>query len=77
MNTEIHREDTPTRVAICCGLCTGWQAVCWGIVLILLGALGVLGAFVPLPVSLGRFILPALLVLWGSFLVFNARRRGH
>ncbi len=74
MNTETHREDKPAYVAVCCGLCTGWQAVFWGLVLVGLGGLGVLSAFVPLPISLGRYILPALLVLWGAFVLLNARR---
>ena len=74
MNTETHREDTVTTIAACCGACAPWQAVFWGLVLVGLGGLGVLSAFVPLPLSLGRYILPALLVLWGAFLLLNARR---
>ncbi len=74
MNTETSREDKASYVAVCCGPCAPWQAVYWGIVLIGLGGLGLASAIVPLPLALGRFILPALLVLWGSFQLLSARR---
>ncbi len=74
MNTGTSREDKVTYVATCCGPCTPWQAVFWGIVLVGLGGLGLVSAFVPIPIALGRYILPALLVLWGAFCLLSARR---
>ncbi len=74
MNTETSRENKASYVAGCCGVCAPWQAVLWGIVLIGLGGLGLASVFVPIPLALGRLILPALLVLWGGFCLFNARR---
>ena len=57
----------------CCAPGTG-QAVFWGIVLILLGGLGLISAFAPLQ-HLGRYILPAFLVLWGIDILFSRRTR--
>ncbi len=74
MNTGTSREDKVTYVATCCGPCVPWQAVFWGIVLIGLGGLGLASVIVPIPLAIGRLILPALLVLWGGFCLFSARR---
>ena len=74
MNTQNTHEDKGSYVAVCCGPCSGWRAAFWGIVLVALGGLGLLSLFVPLPPSLGRYIFPVLLVLWGGFILFNWRR---
>lgn len=73
MNTEKDLENKMQVVAVCCGACRGWRAAYWGIVLVLLGGLGLLSAFVPLQ-DLGRIIFPALLVLWGGYILLGIRR---
>jgi len=57
----------------CCAPGTG-RAVFWGIALVLLGGLGLLSAFVPFQ-HLGRYILPAFLLLWGGYILFSRRAR--
>ena len=74
MNNQNTREEKASYVAVCCGLCAGWRAAFWGIVLVGLGGLGLVSLFVPLSPSLGRYILPVLLVLWGGLLLLNWRR---
>ena len=74
MNTQNSSENKVPYAMVCCGPCASWQTVMWGIVLIGLGGLGLVSLFVPLPPTLGRFILPALLVLWGSLTLLNRRR---
>jgi predicted MFS family arabinose efflux permease len=69
MNTE--NTNQPTQV--CCGASAGWRAAFWGVVLVALGSLGLLSNLVPLQ-HLGGTILPALLMLWGAFILINTRR---
>ena len=73
MNTQNINEDKVRYVAACCGPNGAWRSAFWGSVLILLGGLGLLSTFVPLQ-NVGRSVLPALLVLWGGFILF---RRGR
>ena len=68
MNTNSEDETKVKYVAVCCPPGTSWTAF-WGIFLVLLGALGLLTSFMPLQ-QLGRYILPAFLLLWGGYLLF-------
>lgn len=71
MNTENTNLKPSTQV--CCGASAGWHAAFWGVALVALGGLGLLSNFVPLQ-HLGGYILPAFLMLWGAFIMINARR---
>lgn len=68
MNTKSEDETKVQYVAVCCPPCTSRMAF-WGIFLVLLGASGLLSALMPLQ-QLGRYILPAFLLLWGGYLLF-------
>jgi len=63
-----------TKVVLtCCGIDSGKWMMFWGILLILLGALGLLSTLWPTQ-HLGQFLLPGFLLLWGGMLLFSPRR---
>lgn len=72
MDTPNSNDTKIKVVSVCCAPSAGWAAF-WGILLITLGGLGLLSTVVPLQ-SIGRYILPALLVLWGGTILFNLRQ---
>jgi hypothetical protein len=72
MNTSNASETKTKYVCMCCAPGAG-QAVFWGILLVLLGGLGLLSAFMPL-VHVGDYVLPAFLVVWGAYILFSLRR---
>ncbi len=73
MNTQDKNETNVQYLAVCCCGPNTRRAIFWGIVLILLGGLGLLSTFVPLQ-HLGKYILPAFLLLWGSYILWDRRR---
>ncbi len=73
MNTQNTNKTVIQPVMVCCAHSTS-RAIFWGIVLIVLGGLGFLNTLVPLR-HLGSYVLPALLVLWGGFILFNIRQQ--
>ncbi len=72
MDTQNNNETKVQYVPVCCAPGSGWAAF-WVILLILLGGLGLLSTFVPAQ-HLGRYILPAFLLLWGGYLLLNLRQ---
>ncbi len=58
-------------IAVCCVPSAGWAVFC-GVLLITLGGLALLGAFIPLA-HIGSYILPALLIIWGGAILVNLR----
>ena len=71
MNSENTNQKPYSRT--CCGASTGRWTAFWGILLVILGGLGLLSNFFPLQ-HLGGYILPAFLLLWGAFILFNLRQ---
>ncbi len=74
MNTTDVNKTNQEVVAMCCCCAPSrvWAAF-WGIVLISLGGLSLVNTVIPLQ-NVGRYILPAFLILWGGFILFNLRR---
>ena len=71
MDSQDRSESKAQYVAVCC--CPGaGRATFWGILLVLFGALGLLSIVLP-SVNLGRYLLPAFLILWGTYLLFGRR----
>jgi hypothetical protein len=73
MNTHPVNPANPQSGAVCCGPLSARRAAFWGSVLLLLGGLGLLSVLFPAQ-PLGRFILPAFLLLWGGGLLLGTRR---
>ena len=63
-------DETQSQYACWCGASGRARAVFWGSILVLLGGLGLLGAFVPLH-NLAQYLLPAFLILWGGFILVS------
>lgn len=68
MNTQNSGENNVKYIAVCCV-----PNAFWGILLVLLGGIGLIGAFIPLQ-HIGQYVLPAFLVLWGGYLLVNLRQ---
>ncbi len=71
-NSNANKSKTE-YVAVCCTP-SAWWAAFWGIVLISLGGLSLLGTVIPLQ-HVGRYILPAILILWGGAILLNLRQK--
>ncbi len=70
---DIENTTKNQSAQVCCGTTSGWRSAFWGIILVILGGLGLLSNLVPIQ-HLGGYILPALLVLWGGFILIKSLR---
>ncbi len=72
MNNQFENENKKQIIAVCCAPGSGW-ILFWGILLVLFGILGLLSILLP-AAHIGRYILPGLLLVWGTYLLLVARR---
>ncbi len=70
---DIENSTKNQAAQACCRASAPGRSAFWGILLVILGGLGLLSNLVPLH-NIGGYILPALLMLWGGFILFNSRR---
>lgn len=63
--------DLEQRSAVVC--CGGQSQRFWGVVLLIFGAILLLGTQVPL-VGFGKYLFPAFLLVWGGWKVWTAAR---
>ncbi len=64
-------EPSETRDGVAC--CGRQGQLFWGVVLLLFGGILLLGTHVSL-IGLGKYLLPAFLILWGGWKVWTAAR---